>query len=64
MILQSSQAYLISLESELKSLNLLLDLEAVQFDHRFTYKISYPKDLDIEILKVPPLAIPPNAFDI
>ena len=59
MILQNSQASLISLESELESLNLYLDLEAVRFEHRFDYKISYPKDLDIEVLKVPPLVIQP-----
>jgi LytS/YehU family sensor histidine kinase len=50
---------LIPLESELESLNLYLDLEAVRFDHKFDYKISYPKDLDIEVLKVPPLIIQP-----
>jgi anti-sigma regulatory factor (Ser/Thr protein kinase) len=59
MILQNSQASLISLESELESLNLYLDLEAVRFEHRFAYKISCPKDLDIEVLKVPPLVIQP-----
>ena len=59
MILQNSQASLISLESELESLNLYLDLEAVRFEQRFAYKISYPKDLDIEVLKVPPLVIQP-----
>jgi len=59
MILQNSQASLISLESELESLNLYLDLEAVRFEHRFSYKISYPRDLDIEVLKVPPLVIQP-----
>jgi hypothetical protein len=59
MILQNSQAPLVSLESELESLNLYLDLEAVRFDHKFDYKISYPKDLDIEVLKVPPLIIQP-----
>ena len=59
MILQNSQASFISLESELESLNLYLDLEAVRFEHRFSYKISYPKDMEIEVLKVPPLLIQP-----
>jgi LytS/YehU family sensor histidine kinase len=59
LILQNSQASLITLESELESLNLYLDLEALRFDYKFEYKISYPKDLDIEILKVPPLIIQP-----
>jgi hypothetical protein len=59
LILQNSQASLITLESELEALELYLDLEALRFDHRFGYKISVPKDLDIEVLKVPPLIIQP-----
>ena len=50
---------MISLESELEALELYLDLEALRFDHRFGYKISVPKDLDIEALQVPPLIIQP-----
>lgn len=61
MILQNSQSPLITLESELDSLKLYLELEALRFDHRFDYKISVPKDLDIDILKVPPLIIQPYA---
>ena len=61
MILQNSQSALITLESELESLKLYLELEALRFDHRFDYKISVPKDLDIDILKVPPLIIQPYA---
>jgi ligand-binding sensor domain-containing protein len=59
MILHNSQASLIPLESELESLNLYLDLEAVRFDHKFQYKISCQEELDIEVLKVPPLILQP-----
>ncbi|HET7000225.1 MAG TPA: histidine kinase, partial [Puia sp.] len=59
MILQNSQASLISLESELESLGLYLEMEALRFNYHFDYKISVPKDLDIEMLKVPPLIIQP-----
>ncbi len=61
MILQNSQASLISLESELESLALYLEMEALRFNYHFDYKISVPKELDIEILKVPPLIIQPYA---
>jgi hypothetical protein len=61
LILQNSQASLIPLEVELEALGLYLDLEAVRFDHRFDYKISVSKDLDIDVLKVPPLIIQPYA---
>ena len=59
MILQNSQASLITLESELEALNLYLEMEALRFNYHFTYKISVPKDLDIEVLKVPPLILQP-----
>jgi ligand-binding sensor domain-containing protein len=59
MILQNSQASLISLESELESLGLYLEMEALRFNYHFDYKISVPKDLDIEVLKVQPLIIQP-----
>jgi LytS/YehU family sensor histidine kinase len=59
MILQNSQASLITLESELESLQLYLEMEALRFNYHFDYKISFPKDLDVEALKVPPLIIQP-----
>lgn len=59
MILQNSQESLISLESELDSLELYLDLEALRFDNRFGYKISVMPGLDTDILKIPPLVIQP-----
>jgi ligand-binding sensor domain-containing protein len=61
MILQNSQSTLITLESELESLRLYLELEALRFDYRFEYSLNVPKDIDIEVLKVPPLIIQPYA---
>jgi len=59
LILQNSQASLIPLESELESLDLYLNLEALRFNYHFDYKISVPKDLDISALQVPPLILQP-----
>lgn len=61
MILQNSQSALITLESELDSLKLYLELEALRFDNHFAYKISVSKDIDVDIIKVPPLIIQPYA---
>ena len=55
MILQNSQAPLITLESELEALKLYLDLEALRFEQHFDYKITVPDDIDADVLKVPPL---------
>ncbi len=49
------------MESELDALKLYLELEAVRFDHQFEYRIIIDKDLDADILKVPPLIIQPYA---
>jgi streptogramin lyase len=59
MILQNSQSSFITLESELEALGLYLEMEALRFNYHFDYKISYPKDTDIEVLKVPPLILQP-----
>jgi hypothetical protein len=59
LILQNSKASLIPLESELESLGLYLDLEGMRFDYHFSYKILVPPDMDISMLKVPPLIIQP-----
>jgi streptogramin lyase len=59
MILQNSQASLITLDSELESLGLYLNLEALRFNYHFDYKISVPKELDSSALQVPPLILQP-----
>ena len=59
MILQNSQASLISLEAELEALGLYLEMEALRFNYHFEYKISVSKDLDVEVLQVPPLILQP-----
>ena len=59
MILQNSQASLISLEAELEALGLYLEMEALRFNYHFDYKISVSKDLDVEVLQVPPLILQP-----
>ena len=59
MILQNSQSSFISLKSELESLELYLDMEAMRFDNHFTYKIIVPPDLNTSRLKLPPLIIQP-----
>jgi sensor histidine kinase YesM len=61
LILQNSQSALIPLESELESLQLYLELEAVRFDHHFEFNIKVDDELETDIIKVPPLIIQPYA---
>lgn len=59
MILQNSQNALISLESEIQSLVLYLDLEKLRFDNLFEYEIVAQEGIDPSMIKVPPLILQP-----
>jgi ligand-binding sensor domain-containing protein len=58
-IFQNSQDAFITLEEELETLKLYLDLETLRFDNHFRYHITVHPDLEISSLKVPPLLIQP-----
>jgi LytS/YehU family sensor histidine kinase len=58
-IFQNSQDAYITLEEELETLKLYLDLETLRFDDHFKYHISIHPDLEISSLRVPPLIIQP-----
>ena len=59
MILQNSKSSLITIEQELISLELYLELESLRFDGRFNYKIKIDQAIDLSMLKIPPLIIQP-----
>jgi sensor histidine kinase YesM len=61
LILENSKETSISLESELESLNLYLELESLRFKDRFRYKISVDEGLLESEVQVPPLIIQPFA---
>ena len=43
----------------MEALGLYLEMEALRFNYHFDYKITVSKDLDIEVLQVPPLILQP-----
>ena len=58
--LQNSQTpFIPTLESELESLSLYLDLESLRFDYYFSYNISVRPEVDVFELSIPPLIIQP-----
>ena len=59
LILQNSLSAFISLESELDSLKLYLELEQLRFDYHFDFAINVDKELDTMSIKLPPLIIQP-----
>ncbi|MFI5192848.1 MAG: histidine kinase [Chitinophagales bacterium] len=61
MILNHSRENLISLENELESLQLYLELETLRFDNHFSFEIKVGENLDLASLQIPPLIIQPFA---
>jgi len=60
-ILENSRHETITLEKELETLKMYLELEAVRLEYKFDYEIVYDKNLEVESIKIPPLIIQPFA---
>jgi LytS/YehU family sensor histidine kinase len=59
LILQNSNTPTITLENELEALNLYLEMEALRFKGKFTFSISYGKEVEVDYIEIPPLIIQP-----
>lgn len=59
LILENSKEKLISLESELETLKLYIELEQERFDYSFDYEIIIDEHIDISEQMLPPLLIQP-----
>jgi ligand-binding sensor domain-containing protein/two-component sensor histidine kinase len=58
-ILEMSDKELIKLSDEISSLQLYLDLEKMRFEDELQYSVVLENDLDIELIKIPPMLIQP-----
>lgn len=58
-ILDLSKHEIITLEKEISTLNLYLELEALRLENKFDYSIVVDKALETELIKMPPLIIQP-----
>ena len=59
MVLHNSQQSLIALDTELDTLKLYLELEAVRFNCHFDYHLRLQNELETSAIKVPPLLLQP-----
>lgn len=59
LILNNSREPLVSLEQELKALELYIELEQLRFEHSFDYHISLDQSLNTEDVVLPPLILQP-----
>jgi LytS/YehU family sensor histidine kinase len=61
MALHHSEKSLITLEDELETLRLYLDLERLRFKNAFNYSITFINSVDSALVYIPPLLIQPFA---
>ena len=59
MILNNSRQDLITLQTEVKTLNQYLDLQVLRFGDKFDYKIEKDEDLTLEDVFIPPMLAQP-----
>ena len=58
-ILENSRKEYISLDEEIETLNLYLELQEIRFENKFDYKINIDADIDSEDLFIPPMLAQP-----
>lgn len=59
LILDNSNSKIVSLEQELTSLKLYIELEALRFNNKFSYSLTVSEDLNPLSVGVPPMIIQP-----
>ncbi len=59
LILDNSETHEISLAQELEALKLYVDIEALRFDHRFSYEIEVDEGMNTDSIMVPPMIVQP-----
>ncbi len=59
LILDNSRSENVSLDKELESLRLYIEMEAMRFRHRFEYNIDVAPNIPIDFIEIPPLLIQP-----
>ncbi|GAA4400101.1 hypothetical protein GCM10023187_12890 [Nibrella viscosa] len=59
LILQNSNSALVTLDNELEALKLYMDMEALRFNHRFSYRIDLDEEVEPDVVEIPPLLIQP-----
>ncbi|MBL0074255.1 MAG: histidine kinase [Bacteroidetes bacterium] len=59
LILDNSEQHVVALSQEMEALKLYIDIEALRFDHRFSYEIDVEKDVNTDSVYVPSMIIQP-----
>ncbi len=58
-VLSNSKSSKVTLANELEALELYIELEALRFNEKFSYKISVDSEIETDYIEIPPLIIQP-----
>lgn len=58
-ILNNSRRQTVRLNDEIDALNLYMELESLRFPEKFTFSITYPQNLDTDLIKIPAFIVQP-----
>ncbi len=59
LVLENSKSERVTLQNELETLRLYLDMEAMRFQQKVRYEIQVSDDIDTELIQIPPLLLQP-----
>jgi signal transduction histidine kinase len=59
MVLENSRSEKITLDNELETLRLYIDMEAMRFKDKVKYKMTIEKEIDPQFVEIPPLLLQP-----
>ena len=59
LVLENSRSEKVTLENELETLKLYIEMEAMRFKEKVKYDIKIDKDIDQQFIEIPPLLIQP-----
>ena len=59
LVLENSRSEKVTLENELETLKLYIEMEAMRFKEKVKYEIKINKDIDQQFIEIPPLLIQP-----
>ncbi|MBL7913497.1 MAG: histidine kinase [Bacteroidia bacterium] len=59
LILDNSEQHMVALSQEMEALKLYIEIEALRFDHRFSYEIDVDSEVNTDSIYVPSMIIQP-----
>ncbi len=59
LVLENSRSEKVTLENEIETLTLYIDMEAMRFKEKVKYQINIASDIDQQFIEIPPLLIQP-----